>query len=304
MDASIELRRLAHLILLTEELNFSRAAARANLSQTALSRSIQALEADCGLLLFDRSTRSVRLTAAGQQVAARARALLAQARDMRNDIAGMAQAIGGELSFGASLLGVDGALQRVLPQLVRDSPGLTLNVEVSQWKVLLQRLEQEQIEFFVGFPGLLGKDPRFLVTPLASQRASMFCRAGHPLLRAGAPAPRDLLGHPWATVQLPDISTRRIRQLFGAPPDGDLPAILSCGNQALLRELALNTDALLFTWAQWLQADLASGAIVDLADHLSPALPPGLLQLSCAIVHRAGRTPSPAARRLMSMVVG
>lgn len=49
MRASINLKHLRHLELLAEELNFSRAAERANLSQTAFSRSIQALETEFGL---------------------------------------------------------------------------------------------------------------------------------------------------------------------------------------------------------------------------------------------------------------
>jgi DNA-binding transcriptional LysR family regulator len=48
-----------------EELNFSRAAGRLNLSQPAFSRQIQALEAKLGFTLFDRSTRTVTPTAAG-----------------------------------------------------------------------------------------------------------------------------------------------------------------------------------------------------------------------------------------------
>ncbi|MGH8440901.1 MAG: helix-turn-helix domain-containing protein [Pseudomonas sp.] len=72
MTESIDLKRIRHTVLLSEELHFSRAAERANLSQTAFSRSIQSLEADLGVRLFDRDTRSVMLTAAGREVSARA----------------------------------------------------------------------------------------------------------------------------------------------------------------------------------------------------------------------------------------
>ncbi|MGH8467322.1 MAG: LysR family transcriptional regulator, partial [Pseudomonas sp.] len=76
MTDSIDLKRIRHLVLLSEELHFSRAAERANLSQTAFSRSIQSLEADLGVRLFDRDTRSVVLTAAGRQLLASGRELL------------------------------------------------------------------------------------------------------------------------------------------------------------------------------------------------------------------------------------
>ena len=54
MSSLIDLLRLTHMVLLSEELHFSRAAKRAHLSQTAFSRSIQSLENDLQLRLFDR----------------------------------------------------------------------------------------------------------------------------------------------------------------------------------------------------------------------------------------------------------
>lgn len=57
VNTSIELRQLGHLVMLADELSFTRAAIRANLSQTAFSRSIGSLEKRLGVRLFDRGTR-------------------------------------------------------------------------------------------------------------------------------------------------------------------------------------------------------------------------------------------------------
>jgi len=96
----IDLKRVRHLVYLSEELHFSRAAARANLSQTAFSRSIQSLEADLGVRLFDRDTRTVMLTAAGQQLIGRAHELLGCARKLVAQAIDIAGAEGGELRLG------------------------------------------------------------------------------------------------------------------------------------------------------------------------------------------------------------
>lgn len=304
MDTSIDLKRLQHLVLLAEELNFSRAAERACLSQTAFSRSIQALEAEFGIRLFDRGTRSVQATAAGLHLIARARELLARARDLAREVDCLAQGEGGELNFGASLLAVDGVLRGVLPLLKLQSPGLRLNVEVSQWQILLQHLEQEGIEFFVAYPDQLARDPRFAVTALPPQPASIYCRAGHPLVMADKrPKPQQLPGYPWAAVKLADAIAERLRALFSMAPGSALPLALSCDNLALLRETTLASDTLLFTWSAWLEADLRDGTLVDLGERLRPALPRQEMQLSCAIVQLAGRTASPAAQRLMGLIV-
>jgi DNA-binding transcriptional LysR family regulator len=205
MNAEFELKRLRHLVLLADELNFTRAAERAHLSQTAFSRSIQALEAGFGLRLFDRGTRSVQVTAAGRQLVARARELLAHANDIAHEIEGIVEADGGHLSFGASLMAIDGVLRGVLPALKQKSPRLKLNIEVSHWQLLQQHLEQERIEFFVGYPGPLAGNPDFEVTSLSPQPVSIFCRAGHPLAQSvRPPSPKQVSAYPWAMVQLPD----------------------------------------------------------------------------------------------------
>jgi DNA-binding transcriptional LysR family regulator len=303
MNAELELKRLRHLVLLGEELSFTRAAARASLSQTAFSRSIQALEAEFGVRVFDRDTRTVRVTAAGRRVLERARDLLARARDLAHEIDGIAHADGGDLSFGASLMAIDGVLGGVLPALREQSPRLTLRVEVGQWQLLRQHLQQERIELFVGYPGPLAQDPNFAVTPLARHAASIFCRADHPLASVRHPAPSQVPTFPWAFIQLPDALAVRLRALFGVHQQAPLPMALSCDNQTLLREAMLTSDTLLFTWSSWLQDDVRAGTVVDIGRRLRPVLPGDLMGLECAIVQLAGRTASPGAQRLMALLI-
>src|SRR6266496_3211703 len=61
-----ELRQLRCFVAVAEELNFSAAARRLYMSQQALSRVVAQLERELGVRLFERTTRSVRLTAAGE----------------------------------------------------------------------------------------------------------------------------------------------------------------------------------------------------------------------------------------------
>lgn len=303
MGAGFDLKRLQHFVLLAEELNFTRAADRASLSQTAFSRSIQVLESGFTVSLFDRGTRSVRLTAAGQQLLAKARYLLAQSRDLVREVDDIANAQGGELSFGASQMAIDSVVSSALPTLMQRSPRLKVNVEVSHWRLLKQHLEQERIEFFVSYPGLLRHDPDFVVTPMPSVPSSVFCRAQHPLLSRGEPPrPHDLPSYPWASVQLRDRANVDMRTLFGVPVDKPLPLALACDNLLLLRQSVLGSDMLLFTWSSWLNTDVQQGLIVDLGRQLRPALPKRTWQIECAIVRLAGRTVSPAARRLIELM--
>lgn len=303
MNSSIDLKRLNHLVLLSEELHFSRAAERAHLSQTAFSRSIQSLESDLQLRLFDRGTRSVQLTAIGRQLLTHARELLRQAHNLSTEAQCLANAEGGELNFGAGLLAVHSYMQEMLPILRSSSPGLQLHIEVDHWQNLLRHLEQERIEFFVGGTGQLQHEPHLAITPLPPQPASLYCRANHPILAVEPGLSwRQLIDYPWCAALFDDALGRQLRELFNIPTSQPLPALMSCNDLHLLRETVLHSDSLLFTWSSWLQNDLAQGLLINLASRLSPQLPAQDLMLDCNLVHLAGRSLSPAAQKAMELI--
>lgn len=72
----MELSHIRAFLAVAEELHFGRAAERLHMAQPPLSRLIQQLERDLGAQLFERTTRSVRLTAAGEALIAPATEIL------------------------------------------------------------------------------------------------------------------------------------------------------------------------------------------------------------------------------------
>ncbi|WP_121183136.1 LysR family transcriptional regulator [Nocardiopsis sp. Huas11] len=88
----MELRQLAYFTAVADEGGFARAAAALHVGQPAVSQQVGRLERELGLRLFDRSTRHVRLTAAGERLLGEARAVLAAAERMRRVAADLASA--------------------------------------------------------------------------------------------------------------------------------------------------------------------------------------------------------------------
>src|SRR6266700_1800948 len=76
---SFELRQLRYFVAVAEELNFTRAAQRLLMTQQPLSAAIRQLESDLGVQLFERTTRKVELTRAGEALLGEARELLRRA---------------------------------------------------------------------------------------------------------------------------------------------------------------------------------------------------------------------------------
>src|SRR5579863_4232538 len=74
------IRHLPYFVTLAEDGNFNRASERLGLSQSALTRRIQSLEEELGILLFARTHRTAKLTAAGQALFEDASRILAELR--------------------------------------------------------------------------------------------------------------------------------------------------------------------------------------------------------------------------------
>lgn len=96
----MELRHIQHFIAVAEELNFTRAAERVHIVQSALSSSIRALETELNAQLFVRSTRQVQLTPAGRAFLEKAREVLRLIEAGRETVADIEGLRRGTLSIG------------------------------------------------------------------------------------------------------------------------------------------------------------------------------------------------------------
>lgn len=123
-------RRLRIFQCVAELCNFSRAAEVLHLSQPSVSQQIQGLEEYFGVRLFDRTSKTVQLTAAGRTLYAQVEPLLQQHAEVRRAVAGAAGVVSGRLVVGASLTIGEYVLPRAIQPFVLHYPDVDLHVQI------------------------------------------------------------------------------------------------------------------------------------------------------------------------------
>jgi DNA-binding transcriptional LysR family regulator len=122
------LRHLRHFVITAEELHFSHAAEILGIAQPLLSQSIQRLERELGVTLFDRSRRQVELTAAGRVLLIEARELLAREQRLQNVMRRAREGALGTLRAGVPPETPALVLQALLRRHNEESPELEVDL--------------------------------------------------------------------------------------------------------------------------------------------------------------------------------
>lgn len=192
---AIELRQLRYFQTVAEELHFGRAAARLNMTQPPLSQTIQALEAELGQRLFERTNRSVMLTPAGAALLTEARRLLLQASLLQELVQQAASGETGRLALAF----VSTADYSVLPGFLREFragyPQVMIELREATTDVQIDELLNQRIDVGLLIPPLPDKLPASL-DYLAVLREPLILAApkGLPALAGKQPVSLKALG--------------------------------------------------------------------------------------------------------------
>jgi DNA-binding transcriptional LysR family regulator len=181
MFESIELRHLRTFLVVAEELHFGRAADRLRVSQSRVSQLIRTLETIVGERLFERSSRRVALTPAGEQLRSRVQPAIAELRRAVDDIRVGAEDIAGELRLGI-LLGTSGGphLIDIIGLFERRHPACSVVPRDLDWADALGALRRGEVDMTaIRFPI---RQPDLTVGPvLTTDRRALAVAEGHPL---------------------------------------------------------------------------------------------------------------------------
>ncbi len=292
----INLKQLHHLLTLAEEQHFARAAARVHLSQPAFSRSIQAMERSLGMRLFERDAGDVRPTPGGLFLIERSRQLLFDARCVERDMALYRESALGDTAFGVGPFPAATLVQQVLAEVHRQHPRVAVRVEVSNWDALLERLHQEDIEFFVADARDIPHTPALEVQPLVRHPGGLYVRQDHPL-DAGLHRLQEVWDYGVAGPRITGPVNQVIARLLELPA-GEMPRLrLQCDDINLLIRTTLDSDSVVVATDRAVQMHSQPGSLRRLNIRDLPEL-----FADIGVVCLRQRTPSPMAQRVLQIL--
>jgi DNA-binding transcriptional LysR family regulator len=190
-----ELIQLRCFVAVAEELHFGRAAARLNMTQPPLSRHVQILEHLVGVTLFERTSRSVRLTAAGRSFIVDARRIVKMAEQATALAQRVARGELGSLSLGFTAASGYSYLPRLLERIRRSLPGIDLQLAEMVTPDQLDALRSGVIDIGLLRPPVSLAE--FDVLPALQEQLVIAAPGTGPLASSGVTRLQDLDGMPF-----------------------------------------------------------------------------------------------------------
>ncbi|MCG8441794.1 MAG: LysR substrate-binding domain-containing protein [Caulobacterales bacterium] len=218
---------------------FGPAADSLSVTQPSLSKQIAVLEAELGVALFERTSRSVRLTANGVTLLAQARTTLAAARSFRAEARRLAGDTTNRLQAG--VLPSIGAyfMPRLRERLQTSLPDLRVSLVEGASRELLGRLDAGELDFVVASRSDLSG---FEVLPLFEETL-WFCSApGDPLMNNEGPAPLSTLAGRQLLTLAPEFYLTRIVQNLAAEAGATLNGDYRGASLDAIRQMAASGD--------------------------------------------------------------
>src|SRR5262249_19269727 len=185
-------RQFEVLIAAADAGSFSAAAQRLNISQPSLSESIRRIERELGTRLFERTTRSVRLTREGRNVVGVAREIVRDFRRGLERLAARAREGQGRITVAALPSVACAALPPALDDFRREHPAIDVVIHDVQHERALALVTEGIADFAVTIRPPAQDDLVF--EEVASDATHLVCRADDPLARRRQVRWRDLAG--------------------------------------------------------------------------------------------------------------
>ena len=199
---------ISYFIAIAESGRFMQAAQVCGVSQSALTKAVQRLEAMAGATLFERGAHGARLTSAGRVFLEQARMLELANAEMMRLVEDIHAQHAGLLRIGATDTTNDSVAARAISVLVRRRPAMRVALVAGLSDVLCQMVLNGELDLAV-VPNYPARALQAELIVLQQEAQTIITRARHPIQEVAAPCPRDLIDCRWALPR-PGSSMREL----------------------------------------------------------------------------------------------
>jgi LysR family transcriptional regulator, hydrogen peroxide-inducible genes activator len=190
----MEMHQIRYFLAVADELNFTRASERCNVTQPSLTRAIKMLEDELGGPLFNRERRRTHLTELGRMVQPHLREIHARTIDVKREAVDLVQLKRAVLKLGLMCTIAPAHLLELIRAVRGRHPGLELQLTDSTASELYERLHTGDLEIAVCCHPESEDDERLHRIPLFRERFVIVVSPAHKLARKDAICVRDVDG--------------------------------------------------------------------------------------------------------------
>jgi len=287
----MDIRQCRHFVEIVDQGTYSRAAETIPISQSALTRSIQNLEQNLGARLLDRTTRGLTLTKAGRKFYARAKFILREVEQVKQEIAS-GDDTPGSLSLGIAPLFAGNIIPKALTLFQANQPDIDVRIRSELFPELIAGITDGRLDFafsnlpFSTLPENVTAEPLFDVDIvfLASQN--------HPLAETRNLTIETLSEYPWAVVD--EYHANALYDyIFTQEGMGHSPLKTKTNSLTLLKSLVTQSPYITLLPLHMVEEEIARGDIVKLQMKNAPLTRKG------GLLYRSERPDNPVADAFM-----
>jgi len=281
--------------------NFREAAHAVHLSQPALTRSIQALEREFEIRLFDRTPDGVEITQSGALLIERAQSIIAERDELLREVELAKGLERGKFTVSAGAYPAYELIPNALARMLVTRPRMRCQVINENWRHVAKRVLSREAEIGVADLRAFQPDEHLQISPLGSHPFVFYCRAGHPLGGHRALTLDQVFSYPYVGTRGPPEIARLLTDVPAAggnidPETGDFLPAIEVDSIDTARRVILSCDGIAVAPVSYIADGLRTGQL-QIVDYQAD-----WMMLSYSFLHRARRTLSPAVQLFVSLL--
>lgn len=262
MTQPLDTRQLRAFVTLARRGSFTVAARELHLSQSAVSHSMKALETDLGCRLFDRMSKKVLLTQAGEHLLQHADKILLEMSAAREAIQQLSKWGHGRLRVGASTTACQYILPEVLSEFKKSYPQAMISLEPGDTREALELLRGNHIDLALALEPKRDDDFEFI--PLFTDEMVFVMSPVHPWAQAGHVTREEIPKQNYVLYNKNSFTFELVENYF-RDEDMVLNMVMELGSMEAIKELVklgLGVSIL----APWIaRKEIESGELVSLS---------------------------------------